>query len=115
MVLEELSDIKFETLNSIKSFSQKLCQPLHGISVIVIIISSRDELRDFMALLSVLENIRVILILPDRGGETIALGLKLNPSFISYVDNDLMNIIDVLKKIQAVTKEKKLCRDLWNQ
>lgn len=101
-----LTQIELETLNSVKSLTQKLCQPLNRISVIVFIVSIRNELKDFMKLLTALENIRIILLLPDRSEKTVAMAVKLNPSFISYTDNRLIDIIEVLKKIQQVTKEK---------
>jgi hypothetical protein len=64
------------------------------------------ELTDFINLISFLENIRVILVLPDREEKTLALGLKLSPSFVSYIDNGASDICAVLQKIQKVSKEK---------
>jgi len=105
-IQEELPGIQLDILNSIEFLSQKLCQPLNRISVIVGLISSSNELMSFIALRALLENIRLILVLPDRGEKMTALGIQLNPSFISYADNNLNDIIAVLKKIQKLQLTK---------
>ncbi len=104
-IQEELSGIEVQTSNSITTLSKILRQPMNRISVIVILISSNNELTDFINLVSFFDNIRVILILPDREKKTFSLGLKLYPSFISYIDNGANDTCAVLQKIQKITKE----------
>jgi hypothetical protein len=99
-IQEELSGIDFQTLNSIQTLSAILRKPMNQVSVIVILICSNDEFTDFINLIPFFENIRVILVLPDREERTLALGLKLSPSFISYIDNGVGDICAVLRKIQ---------------
>lgn len=98
--------MEMEMLSSVKSLSKKLCQPLNRILVVVLVLHTREEITDFLKLIPLFENIRIILLLPDREKKTVALGLQLNPSFISYADSDLKDITEVLKKIQKITKEK---------
>ncbi|MBU1193256.1 MAG: hypothetical protein KKE62_03290 [Proteobacteria bacterium] len=101
--IKEEPRIEIETLDSVTSLSQKLCQPLHRIMVIILVIQTKEEITQFLDLIPLLENIRIILVLPDRDKHTLAVGIKLNPSFISYTDDDLDDITQVLKKIQKIT------------
>lgn len=102
-IKEELFQIEIETLNSVTTLSQKLCQPLHRIMVIIIVIHAKEEITPFFDLIPLFEHIRIILVLPDREKKTFASGIKLNPSFISYADDNLKDITQVLKKIQQIT------------
>jgi len=104
-IQKDLSRMEFQTSNSITMLLEILRQPLNRISVIVILISSKDELKEFISIISFFENIRVILILPDREKQTVSLGMKLYPSFISYTDSGAKDTCAVLKKIQAITRE----------
>jgi len=105
IISEQIPGIRIKTMDSIKQLSQLLCQPLNGISVILIFIHSMDELEQFIDLTHFFDNIRLILVLPDRIKSTMALGLRLNPCFISYLDSDMKEIISVLKKIDQRRKK----------
>ncbi len=103
----QVPQIQVKTCNSIDLFTELLRQPLNNISVVILLITSRDELVQFNLIQTFFDNIRVILILPDRQKDTLALGLKLKTSFISYVDSDLQGIASVLEQIhRKSTKEK---------
>jgi len=91
--------------NSIKHVSQILRQPLNNVTVLILLIDSKEELVQFHSLNPLFDNIRIILILPDRRKETLALGLKLKPSFVSDVDSDLQDVASVLGQISKKTKE----------
>ncbi len=98
--------IQVKTCNSINLFSELFRQPLNNISVAILLITSKDELVQFNLIKTFLDNIRVILILPDRQKNTLALGHKLKTSFISYVDNDLQGVVSVLEQIQRKTAKE---------
>ncbi len=85
-----------------------LRKPLNNVSVVILMIAGKDELSQLEFMNSLFDNIRIILILPDRRKDTLSLGLKLKPSFISYIDNDLQDITSVLGQIlkQKETQKK---------
>ncbi|MCK5311194.1 MAG: hypothetical protein KAJ62_03750 [Desulfobacteraceae bacterium] len=101
----QVSRTKIQTCNSIELLSQILRQPLNNVSVVILIIDSKEELIQFNLMNMLFDNSRVILILPDRSKETLALGFKLKTSFVSYVDSDLQDVASVLRQIQKKIKE----------
>lgn len=103
-IQKELSGIEIVTLNSRTSLVQKMSRPLNKISVIIILVSSCEKLERLYSLVSLFENSRIILVLPDREKETLTTGIRFNPSFISYADNEFEEICEVLKKIKVNTK-----------
>lgn len=84
---------------TIDSFSQKLRQPMNGISIAILLATSRDELLELVSLWELLDNIQVILVLSDRSTDTLSLGFQLRTSYISDVDGNLSDIESVLKQI----------------
>jgi hypothetical protein len=51
-----------------------------------------------------LQDVRTILILPDRRAETIATGHNLQPRFLGCLDDDAEEIAAVLKKMLIVAR-----------
>jgi hypothetical protein len=107
IVSRQISETRIMVCNSIELLSNKLRQPLNNISVIILLITSRDELIQLNLMSSLFDNSRVILILPDRDKATLSLGFELKTSFVSYIDSDLQNVISVLKQIQKKLKGDK--------
>lgn len=100
-------EIQVKIYNSIEQLSQTFRQPLNNVSVVILLITSKDELVKFNLMNALFDNIRVILILPDRQKDMLALGLKLKTSFVSYIDNDLQDVVSVLRQIFKISKENK--------
>jgi len=105
MTQTQVSGIQVEDCHSIEHISQILRQPLNNVSVLVLMVGSRDELIQFNSMSPLFDNIRVILILPDSKKDTFSLGLKLKPSFISDVNSNLKDVVSVLEHIQNKKKE----------
>lgn len=102
-----MPDISTGTVNSLKELSKNLCQPLNNIKVIVAAPGGHGELNGLIQMIPLLDNVKVILILPDRNQQTISLGTRLNASFLTYIDNDAKDIIAVLQKIQKNEQKPK--------
>ncbi len=101
LIQNQLPDIQMDTLNSVSRLSEKLCRPLNRISVIVIFVMCERDIDRLLALKPLFDNIRLILVLPDRTTDLMAHGLQLNPCFISYLDSDFSDVTSVLQKIYA--------------
>ncbi len=104
VVQTQLTGIRIKTCHSITDLSHMLRKPLHQVSVLILFIASKTELKELNLMTSLFDNIRIILILPDMKKNTVSLCIGLKPSFISYVDADLMNIVSVLKQIQKIQR-----------
>ena len=103
-IQDKLPKIQIDTITSINDLSRKLGRPLNRVAVIVIFVTCQEDIDQWLGLKSLFDNIRLILVLPDRTKGMVASGLQLHPSFISYSDSDYIDITSVLKKIYQRTK-----------
>ena len=99
VVESEVSDEQVEILRSLEDLSERVGQFPKKIDVAVILIQSKFELFELIALKSLLEGICIILILPNRKKETVSGGLSLYPRFMSFADSDFKDVSAVLEKI----------------
>lgn len=97
--IRKMPDIENETISSPEELSTILCTPLNEIAVIIAAPSSVKTLSGLVEMKALFDNVRMILVLPDRSRHALLLGSKLSPSFITYRDNDAGDIISVLNKI----------------
>ena len=67
--------------------------------VAVLLAASTEELIDLLAIRDLLENLRIILIVPDRKKTTIAMGHTLRPRFLGYTDGNFKDVAAVLYKM----------------
>lgn len=92
------------TFMTIDSLERKLRQPVHGLAIAVLLAASRQDLLELHAIKDLLDDIRIILILPDSESETTTLGHKLIPRFISYINGNFDDVGAVLRKMVAYMK-----------
>jgi len=84
---------------SIESLSIRLRQFRKNLSLAIILAATQEELVDVLLIRELLDDIPIILILPNRQKETISTGSKLHPRFISYMDSDFLDVKAVLDKM----------------
>lgn len=106
-ILKHVPQINIERHHSLEQLSQLLRQPLNKVSVVILIIASKEELTQISLMNPLFENSRIILILPDREKRTLSSCLELKPSFISFIDSDLKDVVSVLGQIHKKAKEKR--------
>ena len=102
MIEDVVPNENTEIYSTIDTLGQRLHQPSYNIAVAVLLISGREELRDVLSIRHLFDNIKIILILPDRKNKTIVIGHKLRPRFLSYTDGDFKDVAAVLKKMLTV-------------
>ena len=88
-----------ETCTTIESLEKRLHQPINEPTVIVLLVSHKQELRQFFELRDWLFDRKLILILPDDDQETISQSHALRPRFITYSDGDFIDVSAVLGKM----------------
>ncbi len=88
-----------EFYNTITDLTRKLRQPRGDLTIAVLLAGCREELLGFISIKNLLDRVRIILILPDREKDTISIGHKLYPRFLSYGDGNLKDVDAVLKKM----------------
>lgn len=99
-----------ETLSNLAELRGKLRQPTNSDETIaVLILGTGEQLSEVVAISDLLENIRTILVLPDQHMDTIALGHRLRPRFLSYSDSDFKDVTAVLEKMITMGKSRNSC------
>ena len=74
-------------------------------SLVIVLEPNLDDLQALVAMMDLLLGLRILLVLPDEGAETVALAHRLRPAFISYVDDGISEIVAVLKRLTATRED----------
>lgn len=92
-----LPENKFELNRSINDLSQWLRQPVFNPTIAILLASCREDLQEMLSIRELLDNTKVILILPDANPDTVAKGHMLRPRFLSYCNSDFIDVAAVLR------------------
>ncbi len=103
------SDLDVSIKRTTKQFFRQLQHPALRPQIVVLMISGIQELKEFSEFRALMQNIYIILILPNQDSSLLALGLDLYPRFLTVVDNDFKEITAVIRKL--ITR----CRVLDNR
>ena len=90
---------KMETYRTKEELSTGLRGPRKDTTVAVLIAMNKKKFLEILSLRELLEDLRIILLLPDRKEDTIEKGHLLRPRFLGYADSDLMVLAPVLEKM----------------
>jgi hypothetical protein len=85
-----------EIYQSIGKLTKRLRQPIFYPTIVILLASSKEELQDILFLRDLLENAKIILILPDSNPETLAVGHTLRPRFMSDCGSNFIDLAAVL-------------------
>lgn len=88
-----------EIFSTISDLSKRLHKPGLNFPIIVLMVVNREDLENIVAIQNLLFDSRIILILPDKEDDTMALGHTLRPRFVSYRDNFFSEVGAVLDKM----------------
>jgi hypothetical protein len=78
------------------------------LAVVILFASDRTHLAEFLSIGDWLNDLRTILILPDRDSDTITQGLTLRPRYLTFADTDFSDVSAVLAKmLRLCGKESK--------
>lgn len=65
----------------------------------ILVATSNEELFDLYSIRDLFSGLSIILIAPNRDKETIAKALELYPRFLSFLDDDFIEVAAVFKKM----------------
>lgn len=98
-----------ETYGMISDLSSRLHTPQRNYDIAVLLASDRKDLEDMFKIRPLLDNVRIILVLPDRQSETIKMGHTLRPRYMSFSDSPISDVAFVLiKMIEAERLNKSM-------
>jgi len=99
-------EIDTEIYRTVENLSSRLRRRLGDLAVVVLYAASRKELQEILQIRDLLDDVPVLLILPDREAETFSEGLNLFPRFISFEDTDFTDVSAVLGRMLKVYSSK---------
>jgi len=103
-----LPEKKFELCRSIEEFSQRLRQPIFNPTIAVILALSREELQAIISIRHLLEDTKIILIVPDTNPDTMKKGHTLRPRYLTNCESDYVDVAAVLKRMLSHHGNKKI-------
>jgi hypothetical protein len=92
-----------EIFSHFKQLYDRLGRPSGNEDIGLFCASTPQDLDDLVNCVHLFDNLRLILILPDRENQTIAKGHLLRPRFMCYLDSDFSDLALVLKKMEQKT------------
>jgi hypothetical protein len=95
---------KTELYHTIRTLSQRLTRPIDGLAIMVLIAGDRKDLLSILAIQKLFGFIKIIIILPDREDESVKIGYKLQPRFLTYVNGDISEVHAVLRKMLELSE-----------
>jgi hypothetical protein len=107
LIVTPFPDEKIEKHHTIKSLSLRLRQPMEDSKMVILLISSRNDLMDILTIQHLFRDTPIILFTPDNEAETIGLAHQLRPRFLSDLQGDFRVATEVLKKMVQDQKERR--------
>jgi hypothetical protein len=85
-----------------------LRQPIYNDLICILFAETRKALSSFTGLRAFLRNIRLILLLPDDGPDTVSKAHALYPRFVSYGFGDFSDVTAVVAKMIGVADRNQI-------
>ena len=91
-----LPEKKLKFYRSIDDLSARLRQPVFNPRIIILLAASRKELENILSIRELLEDAKIILIVPDTDPATLVRGHTLRPRFLSDCNSDFVDVAAVV-------------------
>jgi hypothetical protein len=102
-----LPRIKGEIYPTLESLAQRLREPYDGEDKVALLVATdQKNLGDLLSLQHLFLNVPLILLVPDRTPETMALAHRLRPRYLNDVQGDFTSVIEVLRKMVKGRSER---------
>ena len=88
-----------EIVRTIEDFFRSYRQLENKPAITIIMVTNKHELLEIISVRHMLDDTRIILILPEDGKNLFTLGCKLYPRFVSYVSSDFRDVLAVVEKM----------------
>ena len=94
-----ISKEKIVLCRTLKNLELRLRQPVINPRIVILLTSSKKELDDILSIRELLEDTKIILIVPDTNPATLARGHVLRPRFLSNCNSDFSDVAAVLAQM----------------
>lgn len=94
-----LPEVGLEIFSSFETFLQRMSAMLDNPIIAILTTDNREQLDQFKEVLKLFGDVRIVLILPDHEAETLRLGHRLYPRFVSYKDGNFDDLVSVIARM----------------
>ncbi len=94
-----LPEVGLEIFSSFETLQQRLSAMLDTPIIAILTTDNRDKLDQYREVLKLFGDVRIVLILPDHDPETLRLGHRLYPRFVSYKDGNFDDLVSVVARM----------------
>jgi hypothetical protein len=99
LIKTNLPEAGMVVCRTLRDLSQSLRQPAEDSGVAVLLVSDQEDLKNIISIRYLFQNIRIILLLPTKEAEIVAMAHQLRPRFLTGRNSDLAEVTAVLKKM----------------
>jgi hypothetical protein len=99
IIKTDLPEVEIVVYRTIDDLSQGLRQTIEDSGVAILLVSDQEDLKNILSIRYLFQDIRIILLLPNKATETVALAHQLRPRFLTHIHSDFTEITAVLKKM----------------
>lgn len=96
-------------IRTVKDLEAHLRKASSETTTVLILYVNKEKLAELILLKKLLEDTNIILILNKKDNETITLGHRLRPRFITYADSDFLDVASVLIKMKEKMLSENIC------
>ena len=90
-----------EIVRTIEDLPRSFMQPENKPAITIIMVTNKNELLEIISMQHLLNDTKIILILPDDRKDIFTLGCKLYPRFVSYTGSDFKDVSAVVEKMMT--------------
>lgn len=102
MIADLVPKDNMEIYGTVSDLLLRLCKPQCEFTIVILHISDREDLERIMTTRPLLDNVRIILVLPDSNSATVKIGHSLHPRYLSFKNGSLSDVTSVLARMIAV-------------
>lgn len=104
LIEAEVSETDLEVYRTTEALAKRLQQPIDDVAIAILLPESHEDLMRLRSMKRLSNEIPVLLIVNDRGPDTIAIAHRLRPRYLSFTDSNIGAIPRVL--IKMIEKQK---------
>jgi len=97
---QNFREVGIQTFKDFNSFKERLKQiSNYDTEIFILLTDSKSRLNKLSSLIDLMENKRIILILPDDLKDTVSIALQFFPRYFTYVNDTYTDLCAVITKL----------------
>ena len=99
LVAKHLESGCLKKFSNIIDMASSLALALKSKDIVILFVATMHELEELLLMQETFDDVRLILILPQRDSVTIAKGHQLRPRYLTFIDSNMSDICKGVEKL----------------